>query len=186
MIINRIAFVSLCLLSLFTILFGADTQVGRPIDRPGLENPAIDMPGYLTIAQEAALHREGRRLTEDEFILMSHTPNTIILDARSKEKYDQLHIKGAINLSFSDIAIDSLQQTIPDKNTRILIYCNNNFENANQFFPTKMRTASLNISTYIALYTYGYRNIYELGPLLDITTSILPFESSPVVASTIK
>ena len=40
-----------------------------------------------------------------------------------------------------------------------------------------MPTASLNLSTYIALYTYGYRNIYELGPLLDINATILPFES---------
>ncbi|MBK9163871.1 MAG: hypothetical protein IPM21_08160 [Acidobacteria bacterium] len=28
--------------------------------------------------------------------------------------------------------------------------------------------SSLNISTYISLYTYGYRNVYELGPLVDI------------------
>jgi hypothetical protein len=40
-----------------------------------------------------------------------------------------------------------------------------------------MATASLNLSTYIALYTYGYRNIYELGPLLDINATRLPFES---------
>ena len=43
--------------------------------------------------------------------------------------------------------------------------------------------ASLNISTYISLYTYGYRNIYELGPYLDINKSILPFEGSLVAAS---
>jgi hypothetical protein len=33
----------------------------------------------------------------------------------------------------------------------------------------------LNISTYIALYSYGYRNVYELGPLLDINKSKLEF-----------
>jgi len=36
----------------------------------------------------------------------------------------------------------------------------------------------LNLSTYVALYTYGYRNIYELGPLIDIKASRLKFESS--------
>jgi phage shock protein E len=36
----------------------------------------------------------------------------------------------------------------------------------------------LNLSTYIALYNYGYRNVYELGPLIDIRTSRLAFESS--------
>jgi hypothetical protein len=34
----------------------------------------------------------------------------------------------------------------------------------------------LNLSTYIALYSYGYRNIYELAPLLDVSTSKLELE----------
>ena len=41
-----------------------------------------------------------------------------------------------------------------------------------------MPTASLNLSTYVALYTYGYRNVYELGPLVDPKTSKLPFAGS--------
>jgi len=144
----------------------------------GIANPAIDMQGYLRAAAEAAGHRESRRLTEDDFIRMSREPGTIILDARSREKYNELHIKGAVNLSFPDITVDSLMRNFPDKNTRILIYCNNNFVGAQQAFPTKMAMASLNLSTYIALYSYGYRNIYELGPLLNIKTSKLEFVSS--------
>jgi len=138
-------------------------------------NPNIDMQGYLKVASEAAGYRESRRLTEDDFIRMSREPGTIILDARSHEKYDLLHIKGAINLSFPDITVESLDRVLPDKNARILIYCNNNFVGEEKAFPTKMVTASLNLSTYIALYTYGYRNVYELGPLLDIKKSKLEF-----------
>ncbi len=59
----------------------------------------------------------------------------------------------------------------------MLIYCNNNFHEAPKPFPSKIPTASLNLSTYISLYTYGYRNIYELGPQLDPKLSKLPFES---------
>lgn len=191
--VNRLAFVGLCILCVLTVGRGADSRrnysqtiysdlFNRSFYDQDIYNPAIDMPGYLDVAEAAAWHREGRRLTEEAFIVMSEEPNTIILDARSKQKYDELHIKGAVNLSFPDITVDSLQQLIPDRNTRILIYCNNNFENATGPFPTKMAIASLNISTYIALYTYGYRNIYELGPLLDINTSILEFESAPVLA----
>ena len=139
------------------------------------ENPAVDMSGYLRVATEAAEHRECHRLTEEEFIRMSRQPGVIILDARSREKYDELHIKGAIHLSFPDIAIQSLREMIPDKETTILIYCNNNFRGAQSAFPTKLPTASLNISTYISLYSYGYRNIYELGPLIDIRDSKLEF-----------
>jgi hypothetical protein len=69
-----------------------------------------------------------------------------------------------------------LQKTLPDKNARILIYCNNNFTDDEDAFPSKMPAASLNVSTYISLYTYGYRNVYELGPLLDAKRTKLVLE----------
>ena len=130
------------------------------------ENPAIDMEGYLAVSMAAAKHRQTRRLSEAEFIRMSREPGTIVLDARSRQKFDELHIKGALNLSF------------PDRSTRVLIYCNNNFRDAEEPFPSKLPSASLNLSTYIALYNYGYRNVYELAPLLDIKTSALEFATS--------
>src|SRR5713101_4485462 len=126
---------------------------------PSMANPAIDMAGHLRVSAEAARHRRTRRVSEAEFIRMSREPGTVILDARSREKYNELHIKGAINLSFPDITVDSLTSTLPDKNARILIYCNNNFVGAQEAFPTKIAVASLNLSTYISLYSYGYRNV---------------------------
>jgi hypothetical protein len=167
--VNRLVLtlsVALCLVS-----------AGTPADNAGpAANPAIDMNGYLRLAHEAAEHRAARRLSEDDFLRMSREPGTIVLDARSREKYDLLHIKGAANLSFPDITVESLKRTLPDKSARILIYCNNNFRDAEEPFPTKLPTASLNLSTYIALYTYGYRNVFELGPQLDPKQSKLPFE----------
>ena len=142
-------------------------------------NPAIDMPGYLQVSREAAEHRASRLLSEEEFIRMSRAPGTVVLDARSREKFDELHVQGALSLPFPDIAIESLRAAIPDKGTRILIYCNNNFANAEGPFPAKIPRASLNLSTYIALYSYGYRNVYELEPLIDLKASKLPFVSRP-------
>ncbi len=151
---------------------------GAADERPPIVNPNIDMAGYLSVARDAALHRDPRRLTEAEFIKMSHEPGTVILDARSREKYEELHIKGALHLSFPDITIESLDRMLPDKSVRILIYCNNNFEGAEGPFPRKLMTASLNLSTYIALYDYGYRNVYELGPQIEIGKSKLEFEGT--------
>jgi hypothetical protein len=152
---------------------------GIPADaKDAVANPAIDMNGYLRVAREAATHRETRRISEADLIRMSREPGAVILDARSREKYDLLHIKGAVNLSFPDIAVETLKRTLPDKSTRILIYCNNNFRGAEAPFPSKLPVASLNLSTYIALYSYGYRNIYELGPQIDPKQSRLPFEST--------
>ena len=160
---------------ILVVVIICSTQFADAQKKTAPVNPNIDMQGYLKLAGEAADYRESRRVTEEDFIRLSHEPGTIILDARSREKYDLLHIKNAINLSFPDITVESLNQVLPDKNARILIYCNNNFVGEQKAFPTKMVTASLNLSTYIALYTYGYRNVYELGPLLDIDKSKLEF-----------
>jgi hypothetical protein len=153
--------------------------LGCCITSVGNANPAIDMPAYLEVARQAAEHRESRRVSEEDFIRMSREPGTVVLDARSRERFDELHVEGAISLPFPDIAIGSLAATIPDKSTRILIYCNNNFANAEGPFPAKIARASLNLSTYIALYSYGYKNVYELGPVFDIKASKLPFVSRP-------
>jgi phage shock protein E len=141
-------------------------------------NPEIDMAGHIKLTQEAAKHRETRRVSEEDFIRMSKEPGTIILDARSKAMYDLLHVTGAINLTFPDISIDSVAKTIPDMNTRVLIYCNNNFKNSPIAFAPKSAALSLNLSTYTTLYGYGYRNVYELAPLVDPKESKLTFESN--------
>ena len=148
-----------------------------------IQNPAIDMPGYLKVAEEAAAYRTTHRVTEEEFLEIAARPGAVVLDARSSEKYRQLHVGGAVNVSFPDITAASLKAAIPDPNAPVLIYCNNNFLNAEGPFPGKMATASLNLSTFIALFNYGYRNVYELGPLVDIRKSKLPFEGQLLLDS---
>lgn len=149
-----------------------------PAGEKDIPNPKIDYPGFLDDAAAAGKLRAQRRLTEEEFLRMAADPGTIVLDARSNAKYDMLHIRGAQNLSLPDMTESTLAKVIPAKNTRVLIYCNNNFEREETALPTKAARASLNIYTFNTLYSYGYRNIYELGPLLDITASKLPFEGS--------
>jgi hypothetical protein len=165
-------------LFLLTLAILCLVPLAQAQNKAGIANPAIDMEGYLRVSAEAAQHREARRLSEEDFIRMSRESGTVILDARSREKFDELHIRGAINLSFPDIAVESLRRTFPDKNARILIYCNNNFQGEEKAFPTKIAVASLNLSTFIALYSYGYMNVYELGPLIDVKTSKLELVST--------
>lgn len=161
-----------------TVVIAAFAVVASAQRASGLYNPSIDMEGFLKVSKAAAEHRSSRRLTEEQFIAASREPGVVILDARSSEKFNELHIAGAVNLSFPDITVESLAKTLPDKTTKILIYCNNNFQNEPSAFPAKVAPASLNLSTYISLYTYGYRNIYELGPLLDRKTTKLTLVSS--------
>lgn len=163
----------ICCFTVCALVFAGPVVSAQPL--PDGQNPAIDMRGYLKVAEAAARHRAKRIVDEATFIRLSREPGVLVLDARSRQKYDELHVRGAISLSFPDIAVATLQDMIPDKNTKILIYCNNNFRNAEGPFPSKLPTASLNLSTYIALFNYGYTNVYELGPLLDIKTSKLDF-----------
>ena len=153
-----------------------------PIAAKEPPNPRIDSAEYLRLANEAITHRETRRISEDEFIRLARTPGVVILDARSAAKFDALHVKGAINLDFSDITVDSLNARLPNKATTILIYCNNNFADAPDPMPVKLLPAALNLATYTSLYTHGYRNVYELGPYLSVKNTRIPFEGTWVDA----
>src|SRR4051812_2701477 len=80
--------VVLCALSLLVLQAAAN-------EPQQLANPSIDSAGYLRMAADAATHRESRRVSEDEFIRLARTRGTVILDARSRAKYEALHVRGA-------------------------------------------------------------------------------------------
>ena len=161
-----------CVLLLLSLSISAREPATR------LHNPNIDSAGFLRMANDAIAHRETRLVSEDEFIRLARKRGVVVLDMRSPAKFAALHVKGAINLNFADITIDSLHALVPDKGTTILIYCNNNFRDAPDPMPTKLLPAALNLSTYTSLYTYGYRNVYELGSNLSVRTTRIPFEGS--------
>jgi len=148
-------------------------------ENPG-PNPLIDYPGFQKIVDTSNKERESRRLTEEAFIAMIPEKGVVVLDARSANKYDLRHIKGAVSLPFTDFTATSLAGVLPSKDVKILIYCNNNFLGSPSAFPSKNESASLNLSTYTSLKAYGYNNIYELGPLLDVNKTKIPFEGSEV------
>jgi hypothetical protein len=178
----------------------ADPQPAPPTTPNGPNaNPNIDMLAHIRAVTAAAPHREKRRLSEDDFIKMAKEEGVIVLDARSKAMFDLMHVAGAINLNYSDIDVNSLKKVLPNKDAKILIYCNNNFtpapdaranqptatpngnvptaegakraEIAKVAFGGKGMAVSLNLSTYTTLHSYGYTNVYELGPTLNPATT---------------
>jgi hypothetical protein len=171
-----------CLLLLATISLHAQQPQLQQQTRPPYTalNLNIDYNGFLANATLVNKLRQERRVSEQDFIEMSREPDTIILDARSDGKYQLLHVKGAKHLSLPDFTAAELAKVIPNKDTRVLIYCNNNFKNEPSAFPAKTISASLNLYTFNCLYSYGYTNVYELGPLIDITNSKLTFDGTKV------
>ena len=145
-----------------------------------IPNPLIDVEAHLQATGEAMELRAKRRVSVEQFITMSKEEGTIVLDTRSVEKFAMLHIKGAKHLNFSEFTAATLEALIPGKGTRILIYCNNNFFGAPVAFPSKCAAGALNIPTFIALYEYGYKNVYELGPAVKVKDTALDFAGSRV------
>ena len=170
------------IIAALTPLHAADRVVQRQgAAAPKIPNELIDYRKYLQIARDVEPVRAKRRLTEEQFAEMAAEPGTVVLDARSADKFRMRHIKGAVSLPFTDFTEESLAKALPQKATRVLIYCNNNFRGAPISLAAKSPPASLNISTYVALATYGYTNVYELGPLLDVRTTKLAMEGTETV-----
>ena len=90
------------------------------------------------------------------------------------------HVKGAIHLNFSDFTEGKLAKVIPSKSTKILIYCNNNLDKDEMYFARKKATLALNIPTFINLYGYGYKNVYELDRFVPTINSPLDLEGKAV------
>ncbi len=163
----------------------------------------VDFAYFEEVTAQAKEHRKSRLIDFKTFVDYSKEKNTIILDTRSKRMFDKMHIKGAIHINFADFTQQYLAEMIPDQNTRILIYCNNNFKQEPLFvkpFPSKValpdlselsllegkptlnKTLALNIPTYINLYGYGYRNVYELTELVSSLHPNLELEGTDVIS----
>lgn len=159
----------------------------------------VSFDDFKGLVAEVEPHRASRLVDLDTFLTMSKQPGVIILDTRSTLRYKRIHVKGAKHLSFTDFTQNNLRTVIPSFDTTILIYCNNNFAGNQIDFATKLarpqpREAlsvqlaaqekplmmALNIPTYINLYGYGYRNVYELDELVNVNDPRIKFEGSIV------
>ncbi len=151
----------------------------------------VDFEGFLKLSEETYQYRKDRLVDLDLFLEMAKDSNTIILDTRSDKMYAMKHVKGAVHLNFADFNVFDLMRVIPSQDTRILIYCNNNINDDELFFPSKMArpvtpsrkpiSLALNIPTFINLYGYGYRNIYELSSLVSVMDRRVQFEGAATV-----
>jgi len=180
------------------IMLAANAGLAQVTNYPKAKVSFDDFKGLVA---EVETHRASRLIDLTTFIKMSKEPEVIILDSRSTFRFDRIHVKGAKHLAFTDFTQDNLQKVIPSFETTILIYCNNNFDGNQTDFASKVampRPSSgntvatqfadqakpimmaLNIPTYINLYGYGYRNVYELHELVNVNDPRIAFEGSIV------
>lgn len=140
----------------------------------------IDTAGFERDTAAALALRAKRTLDSKAFLEMMGRDDVVLLDTRSASAFRMKHLAGAVHLNFSDFTAEKLAKLIPSKDTAILIYCNNNLRGDQVAFPTKLAPMALNIPTFINLYGYGYRNVYELGALVEVTDPRFVFEGTTV------
>ncbi len=166
-------FLTLTMAATLTIV----AQPKQPIEYPKSD---VDYSGFTELTIEAEEYRKTHMASLENFIKWSKEKDVMVLDTRSKKMYDMKHVKGAVHLNFSDFTAEKLAKVIPSKNTKILIYCNNNLDKDEMYFARKMTPLALNIPTFINLYGYGYKNVYELDRLVPTINSPLELEGKAI------
>jgi len=154
----KASFLLFCL-ALTGFCFGQTSVSFQPV-RPVLGSPLVSFSQFETLADSVEHYRESRLISAQDFVAFGKEKNTIILDTRSKKFFAQKHVKGAINLPFADFTQESLEALIPNKNTKILIYCNNNFM-ADEYFSVEDRSFASKVS-------YDYKTMLSYSVLLNL------------------
>ncbi len=183
----------------FIVMLTSGTLLAQSPECP----PArVSFSDYKELVEQVEQHRADRLINLDTFLKMSKEPDTIILDARSESRFERIRIQGARSLPFTEFTHANLGTVIPSMNTRVLIYCNNNFGGEYPDLAIKAlispfqdvssndsrrseghataRTLALNIPTYITLFGYGYRNVFELNEMVRIDDPRITFEGSRI------
>ena len=183
---SSIAFSFVAILS-SCLVASAQTQVSQPI---------CDSEGFLEFAQKAEQIRVKRLLSEVDFAKLAKEENTVVLDARGDGSFESLRVKGSKSLPYTSFSEKTLQEVIPNRSTRILIYCRNNIlssapdsemkvskdrhpypDELGRLNVIKAPKVALNVPTYITLMVYGYENIWQLDAVIDPNNTPLEFES---------
>lgn len=160
-------------------VLGANSSLSAMTERLG------DVDGFdaFVEAAEAAADRRTHALTPlDDFKSLIGQENTVLLDTRSRDAFERLHIDGAVNVEFADVSAETLLGVGIDSSTRVLIYCNNNFvsdgEPAAISLQSKSTRTALNVPTTVTLRQAGVDKVVELAEAVAFTDSRLPLVGS--------
>jgi rhodanese-related sulfurtransferase len=76
---------------------------------------------------------------------------TIVLDVRTKQEYDQGHIEGSVLLPVDEISAKA-EEVLKDKEAKILVYC---------------RSGNRSATAAKTLIEMGYENVLDFGGIID-------------------
>ena len=117
-----------------------------------MESAEVLLPAPVTDSSSTTQF-EYTKITSKDALNM----DSVYLDVRTQEEYDDGHIPGAILLQVDDIN-DKAEDTLPDKNQTIVVYCRSGVRSE--------RAAK-------ELITLGYSKVFDLGGINDWTGEII-------------
>ena len=92
----------------------------RELSLPVLQLPSLPVLQDNSIAVELDLHDRIVKLNVTE---LTRTENIFVLDTRKHYEYEVSHIKNAIHVGYEKFDLKTTQQKIPNKNSKIVLYC---------------------------------------------------------------
>ena len=100
-----------------------------------------------------AVARTFKSVSMDEGLkMMSEDKDFVLLDVRLPIEFDAGHIPGAVQLTNETMTADNTLAVLPDKNQRVYVYCRSGHR-------SKLASKKL--------VDYGYKNVIEIGGILD-------------------
>lgn len=90
---------------LFLLFFSNTLLAQKSIDKLLQQHNKNSVP-YITVQELATSKTE-----------------TVILDSRELKEYKTSHLKNAIHIGYDHFKIENVQKKIPNKNTKIVVYC---------------------------------------------------------------
>ena len=96
----------------------ADAQMKSAVP-PGTR-PSTQVTSAVPVAVPEAPLESARRITREEAIKLVKAKKAVYVDVRSKDTYDQAHIRGAISIPLSEVI--SRSREFPPKKV-LITYC---------------------------------------------------------------
>lgn len=91
---------------------------------------------------------QNATISRDELKQHIERDDVTVIEVLDAEKYEQFHLPGARNVPLADDFEQRVQQAVPDKKARVVVYCYDNDCDASEKAATMMRDL-------------GYQNVYD-------------------------
>lgn len=104
---------------------------------------------FFTTKEESS--SSYKKITPNEAKKIMEEEDVIIIDVRTKEEYDNSHIKNAVLIPNETIGSDKLEK-VSNLNQKIIVYC---------------RSGARSKKAAMKLLKIGYKNVYDMGGIMN-------------------